>query len=79
MENKLNEKKYILIFVDAKKKDILKRLIKRPNYNEEIVKKLKKFQLSLEIKKKRSNFIIKNNFRNNNVKKSVKKILECFF
>ena len=62
LENKLNEKKYILIFVDAKKKDILKRLKKRPNYNKEIVKKLKKFQLSLEIKKKKSNYIIKNNF-----------------
>ena len=75
LENKLNEKEYILIFVDAKKKDILKRLKKRSNYNEEIVKKLKKFQLSLEIKKKRSNFIIKNNFKTNSIKKSVKVIL----
>ena len=72
LENKLNEKKYILIFVDAKKKDILKRLKKRPNYNKEIVKKLKKFQLSLEIKKKKSNYIIKNNFKSLSVKKSVK-------
>ena len=74
LENKLNEKKYILIFVDAKKKDILKRLKKRPNYNKEIVKKLKKFQLSLEIKKKKSNYIIKNNFKKKSVVNNVKLI-----
>ena len=74
LENKLNEKKYILIFVDAKKKDILKRLKKRPNYNEEIIKKLKKFQLSLEIKKKKSNYIIKNNFKKKSVVNNVKLI-----
>ena len=74
LENKLNKKKYILIFVDAKKKDILKRLKKRPNYNGEIVKKLKKFQLSLEIKKKKSNYIIKNNFNKKSIVNNVKLI-----
>ncbi len=74
LENKLNKKKYILIFVDAKKKDILKRLKKRPNYNEEIFKKLKKFQLSLEIKKKKSNYIIKNNFKKKSIVNNVKLI-----
>ena len=74
LENKLNEKKYILIFVDAKKKDILKRLKKRPNYNKEIVKKLKKFQLALEIKKKKSNYIIKNNFKKKSIVNNVKLI-----
>ena len=74
LENKLNKKKYILIFVDAKKKDILKRLKKRPNYNGEIVKKLKKFQLSLEIKKKKSNYIIKNNFKKKSIVNNVKLI-----
>ena len=74
LENKLNEKKYILIFVDAKKKDILKRLKKRPNYNEKIFKKLKKFQLPLEIKKKKSNYIIKNNFKKKSVVNNVKLI-----
>ena len=75
IENKLNKKKYILIFVDAKKKEINKRLKKRDNFNPKIVEKLKKLQLPLELKKKRSNFIIKNNFKNNYVKKNVKKIL----
>ena len=36
--------------------------------------KLKALQLSLEVKKKKSNFIIKNNFRNSIVKKNVKNI-----
>tara|TARA_B100000686_G_scaffold342479_1_gene421719 strand:+ start:55 stop:429 length:375 start_codon:yes stop_codon:yes gene_type:complete len=75
MENKINKKGDIIIFVDAKKKVIEKRLKRRGNFNPKIVKKLKKFQLSLEIKKKRSNFIIKNNFKTNSIKKSVKVIL----
>ena len=41
-----------------------------------ILKKLKKLQLPIELKKRRSDFIIKNNFRNNSIKKNVKKILE---
>ena len=76
MENKINKKNDILIFVDAKKKEINKRLKKRDNFNLKIVKKLKKFQLPIELKKKKSNFIIKNNFNNNSIKKNVKVIMK---
>ena len=76
MENKINKKNDILIFIEAKKKEINKRLKKRANFNPKIVKILKEFQLPLEIKKKRSDFIIKNNFKNNYVKKNVKKIIK---
>ena len=76
MENKINRKNDILIFIDARKKEITKRLQKRPNTNLKIIKRIKKFQLSVELKKKRSNFIIKNNFRNNYIKKNVKKVME---
>ena len=76
MENKINKKSDILIFVDAKKKEINKRLKKRSNINLKIVKKFKRLQLPLEFKKKQSNFIIKNNFRNNFIKKNVKKIFK---
>tara|TARA_Y100000590_G_scaffold244698_1_gene274995 strand:+ start:4991 stop:5569 length:579 start_codon:yes stop_codon:yes gene_type:complete len=72
IENKLNKKNDILIYVQATQKEINKRLKKRLNFNHKIVKKLKKFQLPLEIKKKKSDFIIKNNFKNNSIKKSVK-------
>jgi len=76
IENKINKKNDILIFVNAKKKEINKRLKKRPNINLKILEKLKKIQLPRELKKKQSDFIIKNNFRNNSIKKSVKRVLE---
>jgi len=76
MENKINKKKDILIYVDAKKKEINKRLVKRDNINLKIVKKFKKLQLPIEFKKKKADFIIKNNFRNNYVKKNVKRVLK---
>ena len=33
LENKINKKNYILVFVDSNKKEIQKRLKKRLNYN----------------------------------------------
>tara|TARA_B110001454_G_C12562699_1_gene368409 strand:+ start:87 stop:656 length:570 start_codon:yes stop_codon:yes gene_type:complete len=73
LENKINKKKDILIFVDAKKKEINKRFKKKHIINHKF---LRKFQLPIEVKKKKSNFIIKNNFKNNSIKKNVKIILE---
>ena len=78
LEKKLNKKKDILIFIDAPKKEIIKRLKKRKNYNSEIINTLKKLQLPLEIKRKKSNFVIKNNFNNDSIKKSVKSLLKQF-
>ena len=72
LENKINDKNFKLIFVDANKKEIQKRLKKRINYNPKLFYKLKKLQLSLEIKKKKSDFIIKNNFKSSYIKKRVK-------
>ena len=74
LENKIDKKTDILVFVDAKKKEIINNLKKRKNYNLRIIKILKKFQLSLNYKKKKSDFIIKNNFKVQPVKKSVKLI-----
>ncbi len=61
-----------MVYVDAKKKDINKKLKKRKNYDLKIIKKLRKLQLPLEIKKKKSDYFIKNNFKRSNIKKSVK-------
>ena len=72
MENKINKKNYILVFVDAKKKEIQRRLRKRLNYNPKIFYKLKKLQLPLEFKKRKSDFIVKNNFKSSSIKKNVK-------
>ena len=76
MENKINNKNDILIFVDAKRKEINKRLKKKLNINLKIIEKFKKLQLPVELKKQQSDFIIKNNFKNNSIKKNVKKVLE---
>ena len=72
MENKIYKKSYILVYVDAKKKDINKKIRKRKNYDKKIIKNLRKSQLPLEIKKKKSNFIIKNDFKRSNLNKRVK-------
>jgi len=76
IENKINKKNDILIFVDAKQKEIDRRLKRRSNFNLKIVKKFKKLQLPVERKKRKSDFIIKNNFSNNSIKKNVKKVKE---
>ena len=72
LENKLNKKNYILIFVSARKSKIMKNLKNRKNYNPQILKVLKKFQLPLELKRKKSNYIINNNFRKLYIKKNIK-------
>ena len=75
IENKINKKNDILVFVDAKKKDVGKKLKQKYRNNLKIVNKLKKFQLDVERKKNKSDFVIKNNFKHNSVKKSVKRVL----
>ena len=59
-----------------KKKDIYKRLVKRKNYNKKLVNELKKLQLPLEKKRKKSNFIFRNDFKNYTAKKYVKYIIK---
>ena len=76
LENKINRKKDILIFVESKKVEITKRLKKRKNFDFKILNKFRKIQLSLDYKKKKSKFIIKNNFTNGFVKKQIKYILK---
>ena len=62
LENRLNKKNDVLIYVASKKTDILKNLKKRPNFNNKLFKRFREIQLPLEFKKKKSSFIIKNNF-----------------
>ena len=76
LENKINKRKDILIFVQSKKSEILKRLKKRQNFNLKIMNKFRKIQLPLDYKRKKSNFIIKNNFTNIFIKKQIKYILK---
>jgi dephospho-CoA kinase len=76
LENKINDKKDILVFVDSKKSEILKRLKKRKNFNLKIFQKFKDIQLSSNYKKKKSHFIIKNDFRKKSVKIGIKNVLK---
>ena len=76
LENKINKKNDILVFVKSKKSDILKRLKRREGFNPKLLNKFKNIQLSLDYKKKKSQFVIKNNFTKKPVNKSIKKILK---
>ena len=76
LENKINKKKDILVYVQSSKKNILRNLKKRNNFNARLVNKFKKIQLPLAYKKKNSRFIIKNNFTKKSVKDGIKSILK---
>ena len=76
LENKINKKNDVLIFVDAEKSQIYKKLKRRKNFSLKLFKKFKKIQLPIEYKKKKSQFILKNNFTNKFLKKGVKRILK---
>ncbi len=76
LENKINEQKDILVFIQSRKENISRKLKKREGINYELIKKFKKIQLPLYYKKKKSHFIIKNNFTPSSVKKGVKLILK---
>ena len=76
LENKINDKKDILVYVQSKKSSILKRLKKRKNFNQKILKKFKAIQYPTSYKKKKSNFVIKNNFTKKSINDGINNILK---
>ena len=74
IENKLNKKKDIIIFIKSKKSKVLNRLKKRTNFNEKLIRKLKENQVILSKKRKIADYVIDNNFPVNVMKKKVKLI-----
>ncbi len=76
LENRINKKNDILVFVQSKRLDVLKRLKRRANFNQKLLNKFRKLQLSLDYKKRKSHFVIKNNFTNKFIKRDVKHILK---
>ena len=76
LENKINRKGDILIFVDSKKKEIEKRLVRREDFNRKLFYRFKKIQYNSNYKKRKSHFIIKNNFIKKNVNRDIRKILK---
>ncbi len=75
LENKINNKKDLLVFVDSQKSKINKKLKKRVNFNIKLLNKFKRIQLPIDYKKRKANFIIKNDFTKKSVNIAIKKIL----
>ena len=76
LENKLNKKGDILIFIDSKKSDILKKLTKRKTFNKKLINKFKKIQFSSKYKIKKSHFVIKNDFTKKTINNNIKDIFQ---
>lgn len=76
LENKLNGKNDIIIYIQSKKSEVNRRLKKRKNYNKRLINKFKNLQYSLNFKKKKANFVIKNDFNLKNTKIKIDNILE---
>ena len=76
LENRLNEKKDIIIFVEADKKKIKQKINKRKNINLKLINILRRNQLPIRLKRKKSTYVIKNNFISNTAKKNVELILK---
>ena len=75
LEKKIEKKNDILVFVQSNKSEIFKRLKKRKNFNSILLKRFKSIQLSLNYKKKKSTFIVKNDFTKKIIRNSIKNIL----
>ena len=76
LENKINKKKDILVFVKSKKLEIAKKLKKRKNFNQKLLKKFKSIQYSTNYKKNKSDYVIKNNFTKKSINDGVRNILK---
>ena len=79
LENKINDKKDILVYVQSKKSSILKRLKKRKNFNQKLLKKFKAIKYPASYKKKKSNFVIKNNFTKKSINDGINNILKKLY
>jgi dephospho-CoA kinase len=75
LENKINKKEDILVYVKSKKSSILKRLKKRKNFNLRLLNEFSNIQYTSNYKKKKSHFILKNNFSKKSVNDGIKIIL----
>ena len=64
-----------IVFIHSSQKERLKRIKSRKNFNNSVFQKLKRLQLPLDFKKKRSDYVIKNNFKKDSARKNVKYIL----
>ena len=71
IENKLNKKGDVLIFIKSNKNKIIKRLRKRANFNEKLFRTLKENQVLISKKKKIADYVVDNNYSINIMKKEI--------
>ena len=71
LENKINIKGNILIFVKSKRFKITKFLKKRANFNEKLYNIMRKNQFKPSYKEKKADYIIINNFKNRTILKEI--------
>ena len=76
LENKINNKTDLLVYVQSNKSNIIKRLKNRKNFNVNLLKKFKDIQYSNNYKKSKSHFVIKNHFTKKSVNDGIKYILK---
>ena len=74
IENKINKKRNVLLYVNSSNSNITNRLKKRKNYEKKIAKILLKNQSLLLKKRKLANYIIENNSSPNIMKKKIKEL-----
>ena len=75
LENNLHKKKDIIIFIQSNKTKAFNKIKKRQNFNKTVLKRLKKMQFPQSYKKKKSHYVIKNDFNKNSARKKVRDIL----
>ena len=76
LENKINNKTDLLVYVQSNKSNIIKRLKNRKNFNVNLLKKFKDIQDSNNYKKSKSHLVIKNHFTKKSVNDGIKYILK---
>tara|TARA_B100000242_G_scaffold153566_1_gene109661 strand:- start:261 stop:848 length:588 start_codon:yes stop_codon:yes gene_type:complete len=72
LENKMYKRDDVIIFLKTSRKKVNLRLKKRKNFNQKLLKILRKSQLTLKQKKNKSNYILVNNYNNTVMKRKVK-------
>ena len=72
LENKMYKSNDVIIFLKTKKKDVDKKLKKRKNFNQKLIKILRKSQLTLKQKKIKSNYVLVNNYNSAIMKRKVR-------
>ena len=72
LENKMNKKNDVVVFLKTKKKNVDKKLKKRKNFNQKLLNILRKSQLTLKQKRNKSNYVLVNNYNSAIMKRKVK-------